>query len=121
MFTPCEFAGEVYLCGGETKLVEVFTLTTRQFRPTALLSLPEESATVAWVADGRLTVISSNMTTRVNLSVPHPRGETETHKYVVVCANCTPVVFQGTLWWVKWANCLSARVDKRPVCVRTIC
>lgn len=117
MFTPCVFQDDVYLCGGETRLIEVFSLSTQTFHATEFLLLPEESSTVAWVEDGQLTVISKGKTTRVRLTEKQPRAEVESHPYEVVCANCTPVKYDRKLWWMRWDKCLAVELGARPMAV----
>lgn len=107
---PCLFSGHIYLCGGESQLLEAFSPHTDTFLPLQI-QLPEDTSCCLYTRNSYLVVLSYQYISQFSIGkagqlVHHAQVEAQTpvNKY----SNSQPVLnyIQGFFFIVQENKCL---------------
>ena len=102
-FNPCAHQGLIYIPGGLASTnIEVFDPEHRSFLLPLDVQLPERQATVSWVEDGRLTIVSRRYVTTVVLKTG--RADTESHADTEFYSKSHPVIARGYVYFADHDN-----------------
>ena len=102
-FTPVEWEGVVYLCGGLTSVCEQFSISTEQFSQLPFV-LPEATEAIALLLPeegGALLVFTSRYQSRWAVHGDTSQGETGEMRVDCCKASCGPVSYQGAVYVVS--------------------
>lgn len=105
-FTPCQYRGSIYLCGGEIDICEI---EARRIRPGPSVFLPESAELVAVFSGSELTIVTKHYTTILDVKEERPRAMVSRHEEVDIYPISSPVVVEGNIYWVRYdGRCMHA-------------
>ena len=108
-FTPCQFAGLVYLCGGQTDTIETYSMETNTFELLSL-RLPESSSCISFVYNSHLVTLTDTST--LHISPAHSLTYHTAHPKCHLISNAVCVDFSGQIVFLAYRErVVSLRFD----------
>ena len=98
-FNPCEWNGEVYLCGGYSDTIETFDPRTYSFTLLPITLPDQQSTSVAYLLNHQLVILTWNYVNLLSLQATGELGmESNQHKGYGVWCNMNPVMDDSKEW-----------------------